>query len=123
MTGHRGGMDDDTRARIEDAWLEAGDVLGIDVETPYVRESSAGTATFVAFLPDFGGPTGLVLGVRGGDDGDLPARVAEDEELVYAEVGDSFADFDEDLFRDALNEWGWSGPKDGAPDWYAGYTE
>ena len=116
-------MDDDTRAQIEDAWLEAGDGLGIDVEAPYVRESSAGTTTFVAFLPDFGGPSGLVLGVRGGDDGDLPSHVAEDEGLVYAEVGEAFATYDDELFRDALNEWGWHGPKDGAPDWYAGYTE
>ena len=116
-------MDDQTRADIEDAWHEAGDDLGIDVEAPYVRESSAGTARFVAFLPDFGGPNGMVLGGLGDPDGDLPAQVAGEEELRYAEVGRAFATYDAEVFRDALDEWGWQGPEGTEPEWYAGYTE
>jgi len=115
-------MVDEVAAKIEDAWLDAAEQLGIDVEAPYVIDTAAGSATFLAFLPDFGGPNGMVLASADVEEGDLPTHVANDAGLFRVEVTERYATYDEDLFRDSLNDWGWYGPRNGAPDWYDGHT-
>lgn len=110
-------MSDDLAARLEAAWEEAGDRLGIDVETGYVLDTSMGSVVFPVYLPDFGGPEGMVIMAAGHGEGDLARRVARDAGLQYAELHGSFGKYDGEEFRATLNDWGWSGPPETSPDW------
>ena len=110
-------MSDDLAQRIEDAWLEAGERMGIDVEAPYALDTSMGSVVYPVYLPDFGGPEGMVLMDAGHGQGDLPLRVARDAGLQYAELHASHARYDAEEFRATLQDWGWSGPEGLAPGW------
>ena len=110
-------MSDDLAARLEEAWEEAGDRLGIDVEVSYLLDTSMGSVQYPVYLPDFGGPEGMVLMAAGHGEGDLPRMVAEDEGLVYVELHSSYGTYDEEEFRAPLQDFGWSGPATTAPDW------
>jgi hypothetical protein len=110
-------MSDDLASRIEDAWLEAGDRLGIDVEGSYLLDTAMGSALYPVYRPDFGGQDGMVLMAAGHGEGDLPRLVARDAGLQYAELHSSHARYDAEEFRAALQEWGWYGPEDTAPGW------
>ena len=111
-------MSDDLASRIEDAWLEAGDRLGIDVEGSYLLDTSMGSAVYPVYLPDFGGPEGMVLMAAGHGEGDLPQRVAHDAGLQYAELFASHAKYDAEEFRATLQDWGWFGPEGAEPGWW-----
>ena len=113
-------MSDDLAARIEAAWEEAADRLGIDVETGYVLDTSMGSTVFSVYLPDFGGREGIVLMAAGHGEGDLPRQIARDAGLKYAELHSSYGKYDGEEFRATLSDWGWFGPEDEAPDWYTG---
>jgi hypothetical protein len=113
-------MSNELAVRLEAAWEEAGDRLGIDVETSYVLDSSTGSTVFSVYLPDFGGRDGIVLNAAGHGEGDLPRQIARDAGLRYAEQHSTFGKYDREEFVAALNEWGWYGPTDDAPDWYVG---
>ena len=112
-------MSDELALRLEEAWEEAGDRLGIDVETSYVLDTSMGSTVFPVYLPDFGGPEGMVVMAAGHGEGDLPRLVAEDAGLRYAELHSAFGRYDEEEFRATLQDWGWSGPRGTEPDWLA----
>jgi hypothetical protein len=111
-------MSDDLASRLEDAWLEAGERLGIDVEGSYLLDTSLGSVQYAVYLPDFGGPDGTVIMAAGHGEGDLPRLVARDAGLQYAELFAAHARYDAEEFRAVLQDLGWSGPEDAAPGWY-----
>lgn len=108
--------------QMEAAWLEAAEQLDIDVEAPYAVDSPTGSVTFLAFLPDFGGPNGMVVASTANEDGDLPAQVASDAGLFYTQLTENYSVFDEERFRDTLSDWGWHGGHGNAPPWYTGHA-
>lgn len=96
-------------------WLHLGNHLGIKVIAPFVFQSSGGPVSFIALLPEFGAPHGMVVEV----DWDIIKRHAS--VLSNAGYGYSCCDggqYDEsDPPLDMLRDWGWSSSKP-KPDWF-----
>jgi hypothetical protein len=107
-------IDDDMSA----AWREAGRRLGVRVIAPHVlRLPDRKTVDVEAFLPDFGGPLGAVV-VSLADE--PRCRRARASDSFVSQLAVSYRTFDEELFRETLDDWGWFGPVDRHPAWYTG---
>jgi len=106
--------------RISAAWREAAEQLGIRVVAPHSLRLPNGDALDVeAFLPDFGGPNGVVA-VAMSDD--RRCCLADASAQYVSRIAECYRAFDGPLFRETLDDWGWFGPEALRPDWYAGYT-
>jgi len=100
------------------AWREAALRLGVRVVAPYdLRDSGGGVITVEAFLPDFGGPSGAVVVAL--DDEARAQRAAAAGPFV-SRVGSGYRSFDEQLFRETLDDWGWHATASPPPPWYTG---
>ena len=107
-------MKDDVDARIASAWREASDRLGVRVIAPY----AIGPVSFVAHLPHFGGQRGMVIASLPSSDEVIAA--AKMAGLYLSRVSGEYAEFDPDLFKETLDDWGWFGPVEDRPAWYSG---
>ena len=87
------------------------------MEGSYLLDTSMGSVLYPVYLPDFGGPEGMVLMAAGHGQGDLPRRVARDAGLQYVELFASDAAYDAEELRANLQDWGWSGPEGSEPAW------
>jgi hypothetical protein len=96
------------------AWQEAATNLGIAVVAPF----EVAGVSFAAYLPDFGGPRGMVI--TGLPSTEEEAVTASDAGLYLSRVSDVYAEFDRSQFQAALDDWGWYGPAEKRPGWYAG---
>ncbi|HET9690017.1 MAG TPA: hypothetical protein VFP61_02615 [Acidimicrobiales bacterium] len=107
---------------MERAWLQAAAQLRIRVTVPYVIPSNLGPARFAAYLPDFGGSKGMVVGPirQDSDQGDTGRLAAGEAGFYFSQLADQYRSFDRELFIDTLNDWGWFGRDDAKPDWYTG---
>ena len=97
------------------AWREAAEDLGIEVTVPVVLEDADGAETYVALVHDFGSRTGAVVAV---DDQDQ--SVARRLGLWCSWLGRTYSMYDRKDWEEMLNDWGWFGPPDTAPEWYSG---
>jgi len=80
-----------------------------------------------AHLPDFGGPRGMVVGLI------WPPLYKPDAQLESAAKARGlycsfinpavYEDYDEDVFKEALNDWGFLGGEDQRPDWLPKFTK
>ena len=109
---------------MEAAWRTAGEVLAVEVVPRFVLKSQNRSHCCVALLPDFGGKRGQLVRVL--DDSDskaeesLFAADAEREGYTWSLInGATYSVFDEDVFREALADWGFSGPESRRPTWLA----
>jgi hypothetical protein len=107
---------------MERAWLDAAAQLGIRITVPYVLPSELGPARFIAYLPDFGGRWGMVIGpiLRGSDEGQIRRLAVSEAGVYFSQLAEMYRSFDLELFIDTVNDWGWFGPDDARPDWYTG---
>lgn len=106
---------------MERAWLEAAEQLEIRITVPYGIPSDPGPVRFTAYLPDFGGANGMVIGpIRRDSDGDTRRVAAKQAGGYFSELSEEYHTFDRNLFIDTLNDWGWFGPEDSKPNWYTG---
>ena len=97
--------------------------LGISIITPYsVADDTSATVEFVAFLPDFGGSQGMVIGASAVGDEEMwrQVAVAKQRGLFYSALSEDYCRFDYDRYTEALNDWGWFGDKSRVPTWYEG---
>ena len=100
------------------AWREAASRLGVRVLAPHTVELADGAAIDVeAFLPDFGGPHGVVAVAL--DDKERCQQANQTNRFV-SQLASRYRRFDAELFRDTLNDWQWFGPASDRPDWYSG---
>ena len=100
------------------AWLAAGRYLGVRVLAPYeLRVADDDTVEVEAFLPDFGGPHGVVVVALHDDERFKQACAARRH--VWG-LGDGYREFEPDYFRETLDDWGWYGPMSRRPAWYTG---
>jgi hypothetical protein len=112
----------ENRKMVSDAWRIAAKALSIDIEAPYlIRTSDGKKVSCIAHLPDFGGPTGMVIGLWSGSAHKthepliLAARSLELYcSLINAEIYNSY---DEETFKEALTDWGFFGNEDHRPNW------
>jgi hypothetical protein len=103
------------------AWKLAGTELGIRVVAPFEFKVGAASYGCVAYLPDFGGPKGMLLQAT------IPPEFTTDQRLAShaREVGyflsfinaNTYSRFDVQEFKDALNDWGFYGPSSFHPEW------
>src|ERR1043165_1985894 len=101
--------------RISDTWREAGLRLKIRVVAPFAFQLPDGSTVDVeAFLPDFGGPQGAVV-VPLADE--TRGKRATAGPYFVSLVADSYCRYDEQLFRQTLDDWGWLGAALARPAW------
>jgi hypothetical protein len=106
---------DDGDDRMAKAWRVAGDRLGIRVVAPH----RIGSTSFPAFLPDFGGESGMVITRLTRSEQIGPAAAAE-AGLYLSRLADAYSEFEPEMFKATLNDWGWYGPDESRPAWYSG---
>ena len=103
---------------MSDAWREAGSRLSIRVVAPYrVDLPDGGILEVEVFLPDFGSPNGA-FGISMEDEA-RGKRAAGAAQFV-SHLGPDYRRFDDELFRETLDDWGWYGPDSERPAWYTG---
>jgi hypothetical protein len=106
-----------TDPQIVDAWLQAATELGIKVIAPFkISTNDAGDWWFEAYIADFGGPNGTVVGNR---ENQLN-EIRKQHGYYASNLFPSYRIFDRQHFIDTLNDWGWFGEKGKAPIWYTG---
>jgi|GEM_PF-1659421 len=108
--------------RVSRAWMTASVELDIRVVAPYRLDAPSGSAECVAFLPDFGGPSGMVIGAI------MAPRFQTDKRIMHLcnEVGvycsfinvDAYFDYRKERFIDALRDWGYFGNAEKQPNWF-----
>ena len=55
-----------------------------------------------------------------GNTEDPVAAIASEAGLYVSRLSEAYAGYDEDLFMETLNDWGWFSEERLAPDWYTG---
>ena len=107
---------------LEDAtsekWREAAHDLGFRLVTPFTLDDAGETLTYLAWLPQFSGPYGMLIITADSLD--------EQQRLMDAAVARGFhcscmtandAPYDREVIIDVLNDWGWASSEP-APSWY-----
>jgi hypothetical protein len=107
---------------LSSVWRKAGDVLGVSIQAPYVFVAQdGGEFRCLAFMPDFGGPKGmLVAGTHGPEfktDPALSAAAASAGLYCSFVNADAYCIFDGDSFKEALRDWGFFGNPCRRPSW------
>jgi len=115
-------VDEQLRAMVI-AWREAALDLKIRVVVPWLFTDENGRRYEVlAFLPDFGGPRGMVNGNLGYTIQDEIWEALEKTDYYYSALNPSaYGTYDRSRWIETLNDWGWFGSLPESPDWYAGY--
>lgn len=113
---------EEEKERVYRAWRIAADALSITVEAPYVLNApNCGKVLFAAYLPDFGTSQGMVIGLLGRptymrDKALLSAAKSRGlySSFISAEI---YARYDEEVFKEALTDWGFFGSEERRPNW------
>ena len=104
-----------------EAWKKASDHLGIQVIAPFALSAGHVTAACVAFLPDFGGEHGMVVGAVSPPEFETDPAIVECARalgLFYSFLSlDRYSSFDPGLFKEALADWGYFGAAESRPAW------
>ena len=104
-------------AALVDAWHRASDDLGFVVIAPYTPQDDPKSSCFAAKVKNFGSSAGTVVDWIGS--GNSHEWVKQQGFYVSTVNAAAYEEFDASLFRETLDDWGWTG--DGAaPGWYTG---
>jgi hypothetical protein len=114
-------MSEDTREALIQAWQMAQRELKIRVTAPFCFRSGERTHNCIAFLPDFGGPVGMVIDAIWPPKFRPPKGVASAADAAGYYVSfinaNIYSCFDTDTFKEALLDWGYCGPAVLRPEW------
>lgn len=103
---------------IAKAWRDAADDLGIRVIAPFeITTESGERIAYEAFISNFGGPRGTVVGVLNDA---FPDSVRTAQGYYASNLGPSYQRYRREFFIDTLNDWKWFGDEQLKPDWYTG---
>jgi len=106
---------------LVEAWLQASKEMNIRVIAPYVVQDSSIEHSFVAYLPDFGNENGMIIDIMDPEDySSLPElkEVAKNKNLYYSAINpEEYKNFNEEIFHEALIDWGYFGDKERRPSW------
>lgn len=102
------------------AWRAAATDLQIRVEAPCVRaDPRRGTATYIAFVPDFGSPSGMVVtSLTASTSDDNPIELAG---AVFRLALETYGHYDRHEWIDLLQRARWFGAAE-PPHWYTGVS-
>ena len=96
--------------------------LGIRIVAPYVLEAEGESVKCLAFLPEFGGPNGMVVAAMTPPEFETDARLiecAKGKGLFCSFVNPlGWTQYNETGFKNALQDWRYYGPGGGCPRWY-----
>ncbi|MGC4031726.1 MAG: hypothetical protein QM754_08330 [Tepidisphaeraceae bacterium] len=102
------------------AWLDAGQDLGIRVQHPhaFIAPDGMQAMTVGVFLPDFGSAEGTLILCR--FDADDVDAVAEKMACFQSSLSpQNYEPYRRSVFIETLNDWGWFG-KGEPPEWFTG---
>ena len=95
------------------AWKEAGQDLGIEVESPFILNR----VRFPIFVKHFGSYSGTIIIDM--DDIDTADDVIPKQYYWSGINPINYREYDRDHFINTLEDWGWFGPESKKPSWYA----
>jgi hypothetical protein len=104
-------------------WKKFCDKLGVEIIAPYTLETQGHLINCLAFLPNFGGPRGMIVGSM-----NLPEvttdpqliKIAQEKGLFYSFINTkafTTTEIDETIFKATLADWGYYGPLKRRPRW------
>jgi hypothetical protein len=117
------------RKMVRDAWRVAASALSFRIEAPYlIRATNGKQIPCVAFLPDFGSANGMVIGLICDPTYTLDicdpildkelALAADSHETFYTYINPQIYErYDEEIFKEALVDWGYFGDEIRRPNW------
>ena len=124
---------EEERKKVCDAWRVAASALSIRVEVPHLLKTLDGEEVLcVAHLPDFGGPSGMVIGLTTYNNDKAVISAAKSRGLYWSFINPKvYERYDEEVFmpyvinrwsacarpREALADWGFFGKEDHRPGW------
>jgi len=108
--------------RLSSTWRVAAEELSFRIEAPYSFKGTPNSnVSCVAFLPDFGGPKGMVVDLL--DDPPYergsPIRLSAEANGMFCSFINPkvYEKFDAEEFKEALTDWGFFGPNGDRPNW------
>ena len=104
------------------AWIKAADILNVRLESPYRFNADAEEGiSCVGYLPDFGGPKGMVISYLSAPnleiDSDLASKTKEAGIYCSFINPKVYEKYDEEVFKEALVDWGFCGNEKMRPGW------
>ena len=106
---------------IAQSWRTASKRLHIRVSAPHQVTRGKETLSCAAFLPDFGGPHGMVIGITQPPSFEVDRQLIEfahSSGVYYTFVNPNlYRKFDETVFMEALRDWGFFGSQERKPPW------
>jgi hypothetical protein len=100
-----------------DAFRAAGRDLGVVIVAPFELNLDGRNYRFLAFLPHFGGPKGVVIAEMDSDR--ALYGVAEKAGYYISFVNaDAYSKYDRGHFVDTLRDWGFYGSVEQRPHWW-----
>lgn len=102
--------------KLIEAWQQASEDLGIEIETNYVLDTEEGKADYPVFVKNFGRKKGTIV-ARHELFIDFPMPVHKDYYIsaVNAEI---YSNYNREYFIGTLEDWGYFGPDSIKPSWY-----
>ena len=105
-------------AHVRNAFVAAAQHLGFKFNLPPLPGLEDAGLYLVGHVVDFGGPKGCIPILL-----DTPRCIidaVERDGYYRSQLSSSYAQFNEQLFLDTLNDWGFHGPVERRPIWYSG---
>lgn len=102
------------------AWIDASHDLGIEFVHPFTFTTKGGRkfTTTGGLVSHFGSPTGTLVITR--YDSVEVSEASEDTDFCLTGLNpNSYEPYHRDTYIETLNEWGWFGPNDKKPLWFA----
>jgi len=95
---------------VSNVWKKAGELLGINVQAPYVLNVCDRSYVCLAFLPQFGGSNGIILRGTEGPSFEVDEQFIADAKSQgfnwsYLNL-DEYSVYDEEHIKEALDDWG-----------------
>jgi hypothetical protein len=106
-------------ARVVQAFSEAAHRLAFSFTTPYLYETSEGIRlTVLGLVHHYGGPVGTMLLLEHMSRPNTAELKSKG--LSLSVLGETYAAYEEALFKATLNDWQYFGPVESRPHWYTG---
>jgi hypothetical protein len=101
---------------VTEAFMVAEQDLAIEVVAPFDLIVDGQSYRFLAFLPHFGSPKGMVVAAGPSDDGLWTAAQKAGYYMSSVNV-DVYSTYMREHFVDTLKDWGFYGPAEKRPPW------
>jgi hypothetical protein len=111
-------IDETTIIAMINAWKEAAIKLNIAIETPFSLKNGTQIIEYCLLIKHFGSKLGTLISLNNDE---VNLNIAKKHGYFYSQLNpNSYAKFDQSLFLDTLNDWGYYGENSNKPGWYTG---